>query len=1354
MHHSHSNRSRIKPGLPRSIERGTPRRRTNQNITRVVRAVCESLENRCLFDSTSSEFSITDLGTLGGRNSYAYGINDNSQVVGQADTATSSHAFLYSNGMMSDLSILPGDSASIARAINDSGQIVGDSYTALNARHGFIETNGSFLDIGPALNQVTGINSSGVVAGYGPWGGKPYNAYAYDSVHGLTQIPLLNVGSVANALGINDSGQIVGSDNDGPWTAYVYDLTTAALTPLPTLGGPEGNAYAINDNGQIVGSSSPEDLQQRHAFLYDTHDHSIRDLGNLGGGFSAAWALNNSGLIVGESTAVSGDDHAFLYRYGAMTDLNNLIPAGSGWTLTKATGINALGQIIGNGSIDGAVHAFLLTPHLTITSADHVTFAVGITASFTIHAAGIPMPEILESGSLPQNISFFGNADDGTATISGTPLAGTEGTYPLTLTAKGGTHTFTQSFTLTVADPQPPAFTSVDHATLEAGRAGSFPITTTGVPNASLTEIGALPDGVKFADNGDGTASLTAKQSAGAVGTYDITLTADNTISPTATQAFTLTIAPFAPRTIDVDSHTPASASNQDGKTWATAYASLQVALANAAAGDTIDVAQGTYFPTTGTDRAASFQLVNGMAIYGGFAGDTTANPGTRDVNAYCTILSGNIGAPGDNSDNSYHVVTVSGSGVATSLDGFTISAGNANGGGVGEQNGGGISNLGANLSVTNCTFGNNFALEAGGAMYNSTSPSVTLSHCLFTHNTAGSSNSSGDGAGMKNVGCVVEVSDCMFDENMAHGSGGGVYNDPSSGNFTNCVFNANFAWEGAGIENDYCTAPLMFTGCTFQGNTLGEQLVRGAGMSNSNSSPELTRCNFINNSSGTIALGNSAGGGIYDNTLSSPKLTDCVFSGNAADNGAGIYNADRSSPNCGNCAFSGNLAKMTPGGAGGAVFTQDSGSTFDNCQFIGNSAFEGGGIFTQAIRSNPSLSVTNCIFSGNRATSAGGAVSFSYTVPASLTNCVFSGNVASLGGAMEIQGLSATLTNCTFTANTASAQGGAIWTANANADTSLNLNNCILLADSSPNNLEIDGDMSTAATYSDIQGGMTGTGNIDADPKFLRNPSPGPDNTWGTADDDYGDLQLRITSPCIDVGDNTAVPNSISTDLAGNPRFIDVPTINDPGAIVDMGAYEYTLPLAGVTGSFVTNALTPTIQITFNGDLDSSTLAFDDLTADAGSATSVVYDPATRTASWALAGPLPDGNHTATLSANGVKDGVGDMLSAQFQVHFFTLAGDANHDRTVNLLDLNALATSFGKSGSFSQGDFDYSGTVGMADFNLLAMNFGTYLAPPPSSAPPVLDAAMAQAPAQAPSGLFAGILISSEGDLKTLLN
>jgi hypothetical protein len=102
--------------------------------------------------------------------------------------------------------------------------------------------------------------------------------------------------------------------------------------------------------------------------------------------------------------------------------------------------------------------------------------------------------------------------------------------------------------------------------------------------------------------------------------------------------------------------------------------------------------------------------------------------------------------------------------------------------------------------------------------------------------------------------------------------------------------------------------------------------------------------------------------------------------------------------------------------------------------------------------------------------------------------------------------------------------------------------------------------------TNTDADLRVTNPTNINADPLFIRNPHPGPDQTWGTQDDDYGDLRLQPTSPCIDAADSTAFDDATTTDLAGHPRFTDDPNTPDTGLpdpararpVADMGAHEF----------------------------------------------------------------------------------------------------------------------------------------------------------------------------------------------------
>src|SRR5215471_14629400 len=106
-------------------------------------------------------------------------------------------------------------------------------------------------------------------------------------------------------------------------------------------------------------------LEDFHAFRTAPNspiNPATDDLGTLGGTGSDAWGIDTFGQVIGEAVNTDGADHAFLYSGSVMYDLNDLIPAGSGWELNVANGINDAGQIVGNGADSGAQHAFLLTP--------------------------------------------------------------------------------------------------------------------------------------------------------------------------------------------------------------------------------------------------------------------------------------------------------------------------------------------------------------------------------------------------------------------------------------------------------------------------------------------------------------------------------------------------------------------------------------------------------------------------------------------------------------------------------------------------------------------------------------------------------------------------------------------------------------------------------------------------------------------------------------------------------------------------------------------------------------------------------------------------------------------------------
>ncbi|UCE58556.1 MAG: right-handed parallel beta-helix repeat-containing protein, partial [Phycisphaerales bacterium] len=300
-----------------------------------------------------------------------------------------------------------------------------------------------------------------------------------------------------------------------------------------------------------------------------------------------------------------------------------------------------------------------------------------------------------------------------------------------------------------------------------------------------------------------------------------------------------------------VDANAPGP--THDGSSWCSAYTDLQDAFDAAAPWDEIHVADGTYTPDRGTgDRSASFELRSAIALYGGYPGCGMPEPQVRDPSAYETILSGDLTGndavvtnpqdlPGEatRAENSYHVVVGSGIGASAILDGFTITAGNANGVDDRDKQGGGmrIYSL-SNPTVTNCVFRGNSSDGGGGGMMNITNASPTVTGCTFTGNWAER------GGGMANFSCANGVvTNCWFTRNAAE-EGGAVMNNPScSGGttFINCAFSGNWAEIGGAVRNRFSGDP-DFVNCVFSGNT-GTVSGGGAFYSTDGSSPDLKNC-------------------------------------------------------------------------------------------------------------------------------------------------------------------------------------------------------------------------------------------------------------------------------------------------------------------------------------------------------------------------------------------------------------------------------------------------------------------------------------------------------------------------------
>jgi hypothetical protein len=351
-----------------------------------------------------------------------------------------------------------------------------------------------------------------------------------------------------------------------------------------------------------------------------------------------------------------------------------------------------------------------------------------------------------------------------------------------------------------------------------------------------------------------------------------------------------------------------------------------------------------------GPERRATFQLKNGVALYGGFAGTETRRE-ERDWETHVTVLSGDIdgddivdahGVVTDTAriqgNNAYHVVVGSGVTGSAQLDGFTVTAGaTATSGGCPDECGAGMLNEGGSPTIRHLTFRGNRARTAGGGMYNDGS-SPALIHVSFSDNdvayygggmsnrnnsrpvlvnvTFSSNGGVAGGGGMSNEQSAPTLHQVTFNRNWIQGRGGGMFNADSSPSLTRVAFVANVAvlGSGGGMYNDNSHPSL--TNITFNGNHGGQD----GGISNQNSHPGLTNVTFA----GNVALG--GGGGGMGNYNSSPTLINVTFASCGADQqGGSMYNEAGSNPTIQNSIFWHSCDSANPGKARAAITNVDS---------------------------------------------------------------------------------------------------------------------------------------------------------------------------------------------------------------------------------------------------------------------------------------------------------------------------------------------------------------------------------------------------------------------------------------------
>lgn len=294
--------------------------------------------------AAAQDWSVVDLGTLGGPGSYGAAIANDGTVVGCADVSPiAAHAFAWKDGAMRDLGTGgPSDGSSCALAVNSRGEIAGRSST----REVVLWKDGGVTRLG-IQGDVGAINESGVVVGAAAAANGTTRAFVYANG---TVIPLGDASAPSAALSINDRGDIVGRSNG---TAFLY--ANGAMRDLGTLGGNNGGARDINDHGVIVGMASNA-TGQPASFIYRD---AMTTLPGPGTG-SSAIAINDRGQVVGSSEGV----HGWLVDNGTYTELSRLAPVvAKGWRNLEPTGINDHGWIVGTAvDREGNLRAFVLVP--------------------------------------------------------------------------------------------------------------------------------------------------------------------------------------------------------------------------------------------------------------------------------------------------------------------------------------------------------------------------------------------------------------------------------------------------------------------------------------------------------------------------------------------------------------------------------------------------------------------------------------------------------------------------------------------------------------------------------------------------------------------------------------------------------------------------------------------------------------------------------------------------------------------------------------------------------------------------------------------------------------------------------
>ena len=535
---------------------------------------------------------------------------------------------------------------------------------------------------------------------------------------------------------INDIGQVAGISYSLEGGAFLWDRRIGMIDLGVLYEGDWSIALGVNDHGQVVGFSGPDDGS---AFIWD-RENGMRCPEGAGYG-NDAYAINNAGQVV-----IAAEFHSYLWHPDEVVSIDDTLGADRVW----ACALNSAGQVVGHAyTSHSEYHAFLW---------DCVT-------------------GMRDLGTLGGTRSMaFGINDTGQVVGK-------------SLTTTGDWHAF---------------LWNSDTGMVDLGEGQAHAINNAGQVVGYMSSSG--PAFYWDRDNGlillsdlllanSGWRGWKELKMAEAINNRGQIVGCGYINADLSIHAFLMTpVLPTIYYIYYVDDNAPGP--TYDGLSWATAFKDLQDALYLAWHKDEIWVAQGIYKPDQGVDigpgdRTATFNLINGVAIKGGYAGCGAAEPNARDIELYETILTGDLnGDDGPNfvnyEENSYHVVTVTLTNETAVLDGFTITAGNANDSSYPNSHGGAMF-CDSGATVSNCTFAHSFAVNGGGMCCNSwwyEVPGPRVTNCAFIGNRAGNL---GGGLWLQVDDSDLILTNCTFSGNVAS-DGGGIFCWDGSPTISNCI--------------------------------------------------------------------------------------------------------------------------------------------------------------------------------------------------------------------------------------------------------------------------------------------------------------------------------------------------------------------------------------------------------------------------------------------------------------------------------------------------------------------------------------------------------------------------------------